>query len=250
MRADYRCLSSAERRALRLGAAARGHALRTPPAQLQGRDLAASAGRGDRGRRSPPSRRCAGMSRLGSPMMRRGQGEILDEALDGIERALTGADERRGAMTRASAAADSKWWGWGDPATRRSSTRRRSATLRERIGELTPTPRAAALEDFSLPPAEPLPEALIDAVGPRRRLHLGRGPRPARHRLRLRRPRPAALGPARRRPRRGRSCPPTPTAVRRVLEVCAAEGVAVVPFGGGTSVVGGRRAGARRRTRA
>jgi uncharacterized protein YndB with AHSA1/START domain len=30
-----------------------------------------------------------GMSRLGSPMMRRGQGAILDEALDGIERALT-----------------------------------------------------------------------------------------------------------------------------------------------------------------
>ena len=29
-----------------------------------------------------------GMSRMGSPMMRRGQGEILDEALDGIERAL------------------------------------------------------------------------------------------------------------------------------------------------------------------
>jgi uncharacterized protein YndB with AHSA1/START domain len=30
-----------------------------------------------------------GMSRLGSPMMRRGQGEILDEALDGLEAALT-----------------------------------------------------------------------------------------------------------------------------------------------------------------
>ncbi len=30
-----------------------------------------------------------GMSRLGSPMMRRGQGSILEEALDGIERALT-----------------------------------------------------------------------------------------------------------------------------------------------------------------
>ncbi len=29
-----------------------------------------------------------GMSRLGSPMLRRGQGAILDEALDGIERAL------------------------------------------------------------------------------------------------------------------------------------------------------------------
>jgi uncharacterized protein YndB with AHSA1/START domain len=30
-----------------------------------------------------------GLSRLGSPMMRRGQGGLLDEALDGIERALT-----------------------------------------------------------------------------------------------------------------------------------------------------------------
>jgi hypothetical protein len=30
-----------------------------------------------------------GLSRLGSPMMRRGQGALLDEALDGIERALT-----------------------------------------------------------------------------------------------------------------------------------------------------------------
>jgi uncharacterized protein YndB with AHSA1/START domain len=30
-----------------------------------------------------------GLSRLGSPLLRRGQGEILDEALDGIEAALT-----------------------------------------------------------------------------------------------------------------------------------------------------------------
>lgn len=30
-----------------------------------------------------------GLSRLGSPMMRRGQGALLDEALEGIERALT-----------------------------------------------------------------------------------------------------------------------------------------------------------------
>jgi carbon monoxide dehydrogenase subunit G len=29
-----------------------------------------------------------GLSRLGSPLMRRGQGALLDEALDGIERAL------------------------------------------------------------------------------------------------------------------------------------------------------------------
>jgi carbon monoxide dehydrogenase subunit G len=31
-----------------------------------------------------------GLSRLGSPMMRRGQGSLLDEALDGLERALGG----------------------------------------------------------------------------------------------------------------------------------------------------------------
>lgn len=31
-----------------------------------------------------------GLSRLGSPMMRRGQAAILDEALDGLERALAG----------------------------------------------------------------------------------------------------------------------------------------------------------------
>jgi uncharacterized protein YndB with AHSA1/START domain len=30
-----------------------------------------------------------GMSRLGSPLMRRGQGEVLESALDGIEEALT-----------------------------------------------------------------------------------------------------------------------------------------------------------------
>ena len=30
-----------------------------------------------------------GMSRLGSPMMRRGQGSLLEEALDGLERALS-----------------------------------------------------------------------------------------------------------------------------------------------------------------
>ncbi len=33
-----------------------------------------------------------GMSRLGSPMMRGGQGKILEQALDGIERALGGPE--------------------------------------------------------------------------------------------------------------------------------------------------------------
>jgi hypothetical protein len=33
-----------------------------------------------------------GLSRLGSPMMRRGQGALLDEALDGLGRALDGVE--------------------------------------------------------------------------------------------------------------------------------------------------------------
>jgi uncharacterized protein YndB with AHSA1/START domain len=34
------------------------------------------------------AQRLRGLSRLGSPMMRRGQGTLLEEALDGLERAL------------------------------------------------------------------------------------------------------------------------------------------------------------------
>lgn len=88
VRADYRCLSSAENerfvweqdlegtpfeRYLRssrieIGLAADGEATEVTIAAVQS---------------------LKGMSRLGAPMMRRGQGAILDEALDGIERALT-----------------------------------------------------------------------------------------------------------------------------------------------------------------
>ena len=72
--------------------------------------------------------------------------------------ASTGADE--GGPRR-----DSKWWGWGDPETLPELDGEALATLRDRIGELTPAPRAAALEDFELPPAEPLPPALLEAAG-------------------------------------------------------------------------------------
>lgn len=88
VRADYRCLSSAEgeryvweqelegtpfARHLRssqieIGLRAREQATQVTLASVQ---------------------TLKGMSRMGSPMMRRGQGSILDEALDGIERALT-----------------------------------------------------------------------------------------------------------------------------------------------------------------
>lgn len=112
------------------------------------------------------------------------------------------------------------------------------ATLRERIGELRPSPRVAELGGFELPAAEPLPRALIDAVGEenvftsgvdRLRHATGCGYRDLAllRSGRLEQAPDAVLLPA------------DADAVKRVLDVCATEGVAVVPFGGGTSVVGG-----------
>jgi alkyldihydroxyacetonephosphate synthase len=110
--------------------------------------------------------------------------------------------------------------------------------LYERIGEPQPSPRAAGLEGFELPPAEPLPQALVDAVG-EENVFAGTEDR-VRHATgcgyadiaRLRSGRldsaPDAV-----------LLPSDAAAVRRALGACATEGVAVVPFGGGTSVVGG-----------
>jgi alkyldihydroxyacetonephosphate synthase len=112
------------------------------------------------------------------------------------------------------------------------------AVLRERIGELAPWPLARELEAFELPAAEELPAALLDAVGTERvfagtedrlRHATGRGYADL---ARLRGGRLEAAPDA-------VLVPADAAAVRRILEVCAREGVAVVPFGGGTSVVGG-----------
>ena len=110
--------------------------------------------------------------------------------------------------------------------------------LRERLGELEPRPRTVELDRFELPRAAPLPAALLDAVGEesvfdsaedRLRHATGRGYVDlARLRAgRLEEAPDAVIVPA------------GAAAVARTLEVCAAEGIAVVPFGGGTSVVGG-----------
>jgi len=133
---------------------------------------------------------------------------------------------------------DSKWWGWGDPAVAPELDAEALGVLRERIGELEAWPLAAELDGFRLPPAQPLPAALTDAVGPqgiftakedRLRHATGRGYADL---ARLRGGRlenaPDAV-----------VMPPDGDALRRVLDVCAREGIAVVPFGGGTSVVGG-----------
>jgi alkyldihydroxyacetonephosphate synthase len=134
---------------------------------------------------------------------------------------------------------DSKWWGWGDPSIAPELDAEALATLRERIGELEPAPRAVVSPaDFSLPAAAPLPAALTEAVGEenvfastedRLRHATGCGY------VDLARLRSGQLEAA----PDAVLLPADAEQVERVLQVCAAEGIAVVPFGGGTSVVGG-----------
>ena len=133
---------------------------------------------------------------------------------------------------------DSNWWGWGDPSIAPVLDEEALAVLRERIGELESWPLAASLEDFALPAVESLPAALVEAVGEggvfasaedRLRHSSGRGYADlARMRIGQLEDAPDAV-----------VVPPDAAALRRVLDVCTREGIAVVPFGGGTSVVGG-----------
>lgn len=133
---------------------------------------------------------------------------------------------------------DTNWCGWGDPAVRPELDEAALDVLRERVGELEPWPLAHELGDFPLPPAEALPQGVREAVGEanvfaededRLRHATGSGYADlARLRLGEVGGAPDAV-----------LTPPDAEAVKRVLEACAAEGVAVVPFGGGSSVVGG-----------
>jgi uncharacterized protein YndB with AHSA1/START domain len=88
VRADYRCLSSAEGERYvweqQLEGTPFERHLRSSKVEV---DLRGAGGATEVSLSSEQKLR--GMSRLGSPMMRGGQGRILDEALDGIERALT-----------------------------------------------------------------------------------------------------------------------------------------------------------------
>jgi uncharacterized protein YndB with AHSA1/START domain len=88
VRADFRCLSSAEGERYVWEQELEG----TPFAKHL-RSSRVEIGLATRGEETVVSISSAqtlrGMSRMGSPMMRHGQGAILDEALDGIERALT-----------------------------------------------------------------------------------------------------------------------------------------------------------------
>jgi len=133
---------------------------------------------------------------------------------------------------------DAKWWGWGDPAVEPELDGEALGVLRERIGELESWPRVRELGDFELPAAEQLPGALVEAVGEanvfrgdedRLRHATGRGY------VDLARLRNGALEAA----PDAVLMPPDAEALRRAIEVAAREGIAIVPFGGGTSVVGG-----------
>lgn len=91
VRADYRCLSSAEGERYvweqQLAGSPFERHLRSSVVEIGLRDeedgTAVSL---------TSEQKLRGMSRLGSPMMRGGQGKILDQALDGLERALGGTE--------------------------------------------------------------------------------------------------------------------------------------------------------------
>ena len=133
---------------------------------------------------------------------------------------------------------DTKWWGWGDPSVEPHLDDEALGVLRERIGELEAWPLPRVCEDVEMPAAEDLPRALVEAVGEvnvfrsdedRLRHATGRGY------VDLARLRNGALENA----PDAVVMPPDVEALRRVIDLCAGEGIAIVPFGGGTSVVGG-----------
>jgi alkyldihydroxyacetonephosphate synthase len=133
---------------------------------------------------------------------------------------------------------DSVWWGWGRAESRPSLGAAARAMLERELGPVEPADRVA-LEAVELPEPRAVPDRVIAAAG-------GAGVASAEHEDRVRH----AAGksyPDLVRIRGGRPtdapdlvlAPPSAAAVRATLAACAREHVAVVPFGGGTSVVGG-----------
>jgi alkyldihydroxyacetonephosphate synthase len=130
-----------------------------------------------------------------------------------------------------------KWWGWGDPERRIELSAGAQAMLSDELGPAEPATRVE-LDQVAMPEARPLPAAIGEAVSARSVL--------VAHEQRLRR----AAGKGyvdlvRLRSGRLETAPdavvmPADGAqVAALLAACSREGVAVVPFGGGTSVVGG-----------
>ena len=131
-----------------------------------------------------------------------------------------------------------KWWGWGSPAKRAELGPEAAGNAPLRAGRSRARAARRSSSRWSCPAPRPLPAEIADAVGPAAVLNGHE------HRVR----RAAGRGyPDLVRLRAGRLedapdavvLPGSVAEVARVLEICSREGVAVVPFGGGTSVVGG-----------
>ncbi len=88
VRADFRCVSSAERERY-----VWEQELEGTPFERHLKALRVEIGMKERDGGTKVSlteeQTLKGMSKLGSPLMRKARGDVLDEALDGIERALT-----------------------------------------------------------------------------------------------------------------------------------------------------------------
>ncbi len=140
-------------------------------------------------------------------------------------------------MSEASPAGPMKWWGWGEPEKRNELGEGAKAMLREELGPAEPV-EPVALESMVLPLAQELPQAIRTAVGDDgvltgdedRLLRSGGKSYPD-----LFRARTGALEAA----PDAVVLPESAAQVEAILEACSADDVAVVPFGGGTSVVGG-----------
>ena len=141
-------------------------------------------------------------------------------------------------MSAAELRRDTVWWGWGREHDRPELDETARRLLAEELGERVRTARAA-LEEVELPEPQSLPARVLGAAGGDRaastvaedrvRHAVGSGYQDL---VRLRAGGPlrapdAVLAPA------------DAASIAAVLSECSREHVAVVPFGGGTSVVGG-----------
>lgn len=131
-----------------------------------------------------------------------------------------------------------RWWGWGDDDAEPTLGRAAERLLDDHFGSPRPWPRPTSFDLIELPVARQLPQGLIDEFGGRDfqaghevrvRHAVGKGYLDlARLRMgRLENAPDAVMAPA------------SAAALQALLSACARESVAVVPFGGGTSVVGG-----------
>jgi alkyldihydroxyacetonephosphate synthase len=133
-----------------------------------------------------------------------------------------------------------KWWGWGDPERRVELPATAVAAVREELGiDPADGSEPVSIDQVTLPEPRPIRDAVRAAAGEvldgsddRIRHATGRS-YPDLVRLRTGRLEHAPDAVLR---------PPDASGVEAVLETCAAAGIAVVPFGGGTSVVGGLEA--------